>query len=150
MQRPRRERMQRPRRPHHQVISHLFDRSPVCAVYIEIYALQCLRTGYGVVRCTMIILVVTPDLNVNAQARGQGKEGLAEKNPPNTIPCRMQRPPVITVARAAAASINHTAAIPPTIYATAEVFHTVPRTASTCPQVLVGANHVVSACTCMA
>ena len=93
----------------------------------------------------MIILVVTPDLNANAQGRGQGKKRLAAPDTPDTIPCRMQRPPVITVARAAPASINHPAAVPITIYATAEVFHTVTRTASTCPQVLVGANHVVSA-----
>ena len=146
MQRPR---MQRPRRPHHQVTSHSFDRSPVCAVYIEIYALQCLRNGYDVIRCTMIILVVTPNLNANAQARGQGKERLAAPDTPDTIPCRLHRPPVITVARAVAASINHPAAVPITIYATPQVFHTVTRTASTCPQVLVGANHVVSACTCM-
>ena len=150
MQRPRRPRMQRPHeRPHHQVTSHLFDRSPVCAVYIEIYALQCLRTGYDVIPYTMIMCVVTPDLNANAQARGQGKKRLAASDPPDTIPCRMQRPPVITLARAAAASINYTAAGPPTIYARAEAFHTVPITASTHLQVLVGANHVVSACTCM-
>ena len=27
----------------------------MCAVYIEIYALQCLRNGYDVIRYTMII-----------------------------------------------------------------------------------------------